>query len=198
MMNADTNSATNQPEIEGLVNPIDRINAMSSQIQMTPAAPNIRSIRQFANIQALQANSPMMETKETPLCCQVTSRPTAEPPAAGELSTRGRWWTRFTPERPIRRIGNSIDLEVQNSQVLTEPPDVVWRSGCFSFDARAVRFFAQLIISLLVLCFCLYMLAKNEDPDKQIFYSSTVTGIIGIWTPAPSIRGGNSQASPNQ
>ena len=39
----------------------------------------------------------------------------------------------------------------------------LWRSSCLEMDSRALLFFSQLVISLLVLIFCIYEIAVLDD-----------------------------------
>ena len=58
----------------------------------------------------------------------------------------------------------------------------LWRSCCLEMDSRALLFFSQLVISLLVLIFCIYEIATlGESQWAQM----TGTFIIGVWLPSP-------------
>ena len=58
----------------------------------------------------------------------------------------------------------------------------LWRSCCVEMDSRALLFFSQLVISLLVLIFCIYEIATlGESQWAQM----TGTFIIGVWLPSP-------------
>ena len=58
----------------------------------------------------------------------------------------------------------------------------IWRSCCIEMDSRALLFFSQLVISLLVLIFCIYEIATlGESQWAQM----TGTFIIGVWLPSP-------------
>ena len=69
---------------------------------------------------------------------------------------------------------NSLDEAAQRSGLLPPPPALVrtvsegarmyvWRSCCLDMDSRALLFFSQLIISLLMLMFCIYEIALLES-----------------------------------
>ena len=64
----------------------------------------------------------------------------------------------------------------------------LWRSCCVEMDSRALLFFSQLLISLIVLLFCVARIAHNDDAQ---WAKMTATFIIGVWLPAP--RAGSSK-----
>ena len=49
-------------------------------------------------------------------------------------------------------------------------------------DARALLFFSQLLISLIVLIFCVCEIAVLDDAQ---WAKMTATFIIGVWLPSP-------------
>jgi hypothetical protein len=64
--------------------------------------------------------------------------------------------------------------------------DDTWRSGCLIMDRRAAIYFTQLFISLIVICFCLYMLLNHpEDCNKESTYIGLLTLVIGVHLPNP-------------
>lgn len=60
--------------------------------------------------------------------------------------------------------------------------DILWKSCCLEMDARVLLFFSQLIISLLVLLFCIFEIATLPDSE---WAKMTGTFILGVWLPAP-------------
>lgn len=57
-----------------------------------------------------------------------------------------------------------------------------WRSCGCECDPRALLFFSQLTISLLLLMFCISQIATIEDSQ---WAKMTLTFIIGVWLPSP-------------
>jgi len=51
---------------------------------------------------------------------------------------------------------------------------------------RRIRFYAQLFISLVVLIFCMVMVAVEEVGCERAVFMSTIAGIVGFWLPTPS------------
>ena len=90
---------------------------------------------------------------------------------------------------------NSLDDAAQRSGLLPSPPPAlvraqsegarmyVWRSCCLDMDSRALLFFSQLIISLLMLLFCIYEIAVLESEWAKL----TASFIMGVWLPAPHV-----------
>ena len=64
--------------------------------------------------------------------------------------------------------------------------DTTWKSCCLVADRRAVVFFTQLLISLIIICFCLTMLILfPEDCNKEATYIGLLTFVIGVNLPSP-------------
>jgi hypothetical protein len=62
---------------------------------------------------------------------------------------------------------------------------VFWKSCCgCNLDKRAVKFFSQLTISLIVVIFSLYQLHKEKNTD---IYLSLLTMILGVYVEAPRL-----------
>lgn len=64
----------------------------------------------------------------------------------------------------------------------------VWRSCCLELDKRAVLFFSQLFISLVVLCACITLLGLNQECTTYSRYSPMITFVVGVWLPQPQFR----------
>ena len=62
-----------------------------------------------------------------------------------------------------------------------------WKSCCFKLDRRAVKFFSQLFISLIMIVFCLYKLHTVYKCDSDV-YMSLLTMILGIFIEAPRLN----------
>ncbi len=62
---------------------------------------------------------------------------------------------------------------------------VFWKSCCgCNLDKRAVKFFSQLTISLIVVIFSLYQLHNDKNTD---IYLSLLTMILGVYVEAPRL-----------
>jgi hypothetical protein len=62
---------------------------------------------------------------------------------------------------------------------------IFWKSCCFELDRRAVKFFSQLTISLIVIIFSLYQLYRDKNTD---IYLSLLTMIMGVYVEAPRLH----------
>jgi hypothetical protein len=60
-----------------------------------------------------------------------------------------------------------------------------WKSGCFQIDPRMTLFSAQLLISLLILIFCLSKLYKSDTCEAQSLYGNIIITLVGLWMPSP-------------
>jgi len=60
------------------------------------------------------------------------------------------------------------------------------KSCCLIMDFRAVKFFSQLGISLLILGLCISQLVIHyDDCNSNQLYSNILMMIIGVWVPQP-------------
>ena len=67
------------------------------------------------------------------------------------------------------------------------PRRYIWRSCCLILDSRAVLFFSQLAISIVIMLFCIRQMVVLEDTDAQKNYGILLSFMIGLWFPAPKI-----------
>jgi hypothetical protein len=90
-------------------------------------------------------------------------------------------------ELPVRvhTMENVIVHPVQNA----DAPNTNWKSCCFEIDARVFQFIAVLIVTILVLLFCMFQLIRNAKtcPEQQM-YVSILTLVLGVFLPNPRIR----------
>ncbi len=89
----------------------------------------------------------------------------------------------------------TIELKIDSPKDVSELSDtekefrrkIFWT--CCSgnnIDKRAVKFFSQLTISLIVIIFSLYQLYREKNTD---IYLSLLTMILGIFIDAPRLTG---------
>jgi hypothetical protein len=100
-----------------------------------------------------------------------TRRASADEPLVAALNAEQK-----LPVQPVRHIRTASE----GSQY--DPRRVLWRSCCVEMDSRALLFFSQLVISLLVLLFCVQQIASLADSE---WAKMTATFIIGVWLPSP-------------
>jgi hypothetical protein len=62
-----------------------------------------------------------------------------------------------------------------------------WKSCCFVVQKDAIQFFSQLVISLLIITFCLFQL-HYLDKCESAEYMSLLTLVLGTWLPQPSMK----------
>lgn len=87
---------------------------------------------------------------------------------------------------------NSKELEHAHEAIKVEQEliDVEnnWKSCCLTVDRRALQFFTQLSISLIVISLCIYNLVQYPDNcDSNQVYMGLLTMTIGVYIPAPSM-----------
>lgn len=71
------------------------------------------------------------------------------------------------------------------SVAVASEPAHVWRSCCLDMDSRALLFFTQLLISVVVLAFNIQQIATASDCHTVSANSMSITFILGVWLPAP-------------
>ena len=64
----------------------------------------------------------------------------------------------------------------------------LWRSGCLECDKRAVLYFSQLFMSVLIVTFCVVMMVVNQNCETFSRFSPLLTFMLGIWFPQPQMR----------
>lgn len=64
-----------------------------------------------------------------------------------------------------------------------------WKSCCLIVDRRALQFFTQLGISLIVISLCIYNLVQYPDNcDSNQVYMGLLTMTIGVYIPTPTMN----------
>jgi hypothetical protein len=66
--------------------------------------------------------------------------------------------------------------------------DGTWKSCCVTADKRAITFFAQFFISVIVLLFCMTQLIRHKECEAQSLYSGIMTLVVGTWLPQPEMN----------
>ena len=84
---------------------------------------------------------------------------------------------------PVAELREKHNIELEDKKY-----NDTWQSCCFEVDRRAIRFFSQLFISILIMVFCIVQLVRNKTCESQQLYSGILTTIIGIMLPSPSLH----------
>jgi hypothetical protein len=82
-----------------------------------------------------------------------------------------------TPPKNVSSTSSDKEFERSN----------VWKSCCLRVDKRAITFFSQFTISLIIIIFCLGQLYILDKCDSDI-YMNLLTLILGTWLPNPSMK----------
>jgi hypothetical protein len=81
-------------------------------------------------------------------------------------------------------------LELRETKIKIEDKkyDNTWKSACFTLDRRAIRFFTQLFIGLVIIFFCIFKLMdENLSCESSNTYISLLSTTIAIFLPSPTI-----------
>lgn len=119
-----------------------------------------------------------MSQKDAPLQkdVQPRDRPDAQVPGT-DLSHQSM-------NDPVGDIESQSDVVIDVEHI---PRRYIWRSCCLLLDSRAVLFFSQLAISIVIMLFCIRQMVVLEDTDAQKNYGILLSFMIGLWFPAPKI-----------
>lgn len=86
----------------------------------------------------------------------------------------------------IQKIKEKKDMEqIENKRQESER---IWKACCFELDRSIAFFFAQLIISLAMIVFCMWQLSRELTSDSRQMYSGFLSFVIGVWLPSPRPR----------
>ena len=87
------------------------------------------------------------------------------------------------------RINTTPKEELSLSELSQESfnKKTTWKSCCLTIDRRAVQFFSQLCISLIIIIFCLFQLHTKPKCDTAE-YLSLLTMVLGMWIDAPRLE----------
>ena len=66
--------------------------------------------------------------------------------------------------------------------------ETTWRSCCLTVDKRALLYFGQMGVGILIITFCVAMLIQNQDCDTFARYSPLLALVVGIMLPAPKFH----------
>tara|TARA_R110000782_G_C14515312_1_gene380417 strand:- start:221 stop:517 length:297 start_codon:yes stop_codon:yes gene_type:complete len=78
---------------------------------------------------------------------------------------------------------NETKIEIVGAETQTDEAleARTWRSFCFLINPDATRFFAKLLISLIVISLCSYQLVNVTDCGSQHLYSGLLGMILGAY-----------------
>ena len=89
------------------------------------------------------------------------------------------------PREPSAVAAHKIAVEDEERRFVHA---TTWRSCCLTVDKRALLYFGQMGVGIVIIAFCLAMLIKNENCETFSRYSPLLTFIIGIMLPAPKLH----------
>ena len=90
------------------------------------------------------------------------------------------------PELQSRVLEHAIDMKEKEEEHN-------WKSLCLTVDKRAITFFSQFFVTLIVISFCIVQLVRLESCDSQQAYLGLLTLLIGCFLPQPQFKGNNIQ-----
>jgi hypothetical protein len=67
-----------------------------------------------------------------------------------------------------------------------EDPNEQWSGCCSKTDSHFLKYLVQVIISLIILIFCIIMIVIKDGVTCEVYFS-IVSAILGIFSPSPSM-----------
>ena len=123
-----------------------------------------------------------METHDTNRLVAVTFEP-EESPSPPQTPRR----LRPAPQQRESSAMTAHKIEVDN-QERKFAHETGWRSCCWTVDKRALLYFGQMGVVILIIAFLHTMLATDDSCDSFARYSPLLTLVVGIMLPAPKLH----------
>ena len=82
-------------------------------------------------------------------------------------------------------IAHKIQVDAEERKFAHE---TTWRSCCLTVDKRALLYFGQMGVGILIISFCISMLIMDDSCDSFARYSPLLTLVVGIMLPAPKLH----------
>ena len=123
-----------------------------------------------------------MDTHDTNRLVAVTFEP-EESPSPPQTPRR----LRPAPQQRESSAMTAHKIEVDN-QERKFAHETTWRSCCLTVDKRALLYFGQMGVGILIIAFCVAMLIQNQDCATFSRYSPLLTLVVGIMLPAPKLH----------
>lgn len=80
------------------------------------------------------------------------------------------------------------NIEDKNIEVHsdTEEDDIQWQVCCSHSSKSFIKYVVTVIVSIIILCFSIFMIAVNPDNDNSIYFS-LLSSIMVLYVPAPTL-----------
>ena len=115
-----------------------------------------------------------MDTHDTNRFVTVTFEPEESP---SPLQTPRRLRPAPQPRESSAAVAHKFQVEDDERKFQHE---TTWRSCCLTVDKRALLYFGQMGVGILIITFCVAMLIQNQDCDTFARYSPLLTLVVDI------------------
>jgi hypothetical protein len=68
--------------------------------------------------------------------------------------------------------------------------EITWNTCCSHSSKSFIKYITTVLMSIIVLLFCIYMIASNPDNDNSIYFS-LLSSILTLYIPAPTLESVN-------
>jgi hypothetical protein len=73
-------------------------------------------------------------------------------------------------------------------QTISDTRSNEWRSCCFLIDKRLLAYFANFLLTLILVSFCIFQLNQEGlNSERFTLFISLLTGSVNLWMPNPKI-----------
>ena len=87
----------------------------------------------------------------------------------------------------------SIELtheETKHLHTVNTDDDITWDTCCSHSSKSFIKYITTVLMSVIILLFCIYMIAINPDNDNSIYFS-LMSSILTLYIPAPTLENVN-------
>ena len=82
-------------------------------------------------------------------------------------------------------MSNNIDVDSEQKKIEHED-DVEWQICCSKSSKSFIKYMVTVAMSIIVLCFSIFMFASNPENDNSIYFS-LLSSILTLFVPAPTL-----------
>ena len=82
-------------------------------------------------------------------------------------------------------MSNNIDIDIEQKKIEHED-DVEWQICCSKSSKSFIKYMVTVIMSIIVLCFSIFMIASNPENDNSIYFS-LLSSILVLYVPPPTL-----------
>lgn len=86
-------------------------------------------------------------------------------------------------------MSNNIDIDLEHPQEqkkIEHEDHVEWQICCSKSSKSFIKYMVTVVMSIIVLCFSIFMIASNPENDNSIYFSLLSSTLV-LFVPAPTL-----------